>query len=70
VINQVLRLTKDEFVEKTVRIIDSAPGSPFDDGLHTISRAGNYTLIDGKRYRINRFFFMSQLREKLNKSKQ
>jgi hypothetical protein len=70
VINQVLRLTKDEFVEKTVRIIDSVPGSPFDDGLHTISRAGNYTLIDGKRYRINRFFFMSQLREKLNKSKQ
>ncbi len=67
VINQVLTLTKDEFKEKVVRIIDSVPGSPFDDGLHTISSVGNYTLIDGKRYRINRFFFMSQLREKLNK---
>ncbi|MEI7499923.1 MAG: hypothetical protein WCK84_05685 [Bacteroidota bacterium] len=67
VINKVLRLTTDEFVEQTIRVIDSVPGSPFDKGLHTMSQVGNYTLIDGKRYRINRFFFMSQLREKLNK---
>ena len=67
VINQVLRLTPDEFDERIVRIIDAAHGSPFSKGFHTISQVGKYTLIDGKRYRINRFFFMSQLRDKLNK---
>ena len=67
VINQVMRLTPDEFEESIVRVIDSVPGSPFNKGLHTISQVGKYTLIDGKRYRINRFFFLSQLRDKVNK---
>ncbi len=67
VINEILHLTTDDFVEKTVRVINSVPGSPFDGGLHTMSKVGNYTLIDGKRYRINRYFLMSQLREKLDK---
>ncbi len=67
VINQVIRLTKDEFDEKIVNVIDAVQGSPFNKGLHTISQVGDYTLIDGKRYRINRFFFMSQIREKLDK---
>jgi len=67
VINQVVRLTTEEFDEKIIRAVDAVTGSPFNKGLHTISQVGDYTLIDGKRYRINRFFFMSQIRDKLNK---
>jgi hypothetical protein len=67
VINQVIRLTTHEFDEKIVNVVDAVTGSPFNKGLHTISQVGDYTLIDGKRYRINRFFFMSQIRDKLNK---
>ncbi len=67
VINKVLKLTPDDFREITVRVIDPVPGTPFNKGLHTLSKAGNYTLIDGKRYRINRFFFLSQMTDKLNK---
>jgi hypothetical protein len=63
----VIRLTTDEFYEQTVRIIDSVSGSKFDKGLHTMSQVGDYTLIDGKRYRFNRFFFMNQIRNKLYK---
>ena len=67
VINQVLQLTPDEFAEQPVSFIDPVRGSLFDKGLHTLSRVGNDTLIDGKRYRINRFLFMSQIRRKLGK---
>jgi hypothetical protein len=49
VINRVERLSSTEFEEWPFRRIDPAPGSPFGQGLHTISAAGSVTLIDGKR---------------------
>ncbi len=67
VINKIVRLTPDEFSEEIVNRIAPVKGTPFDKGLHTISGVGPYTLIDGKKYRINRFFFMSQMSEKLKK---
>ena len=66
-INKIVRLTPDEFSEEIVNRIAPVKGTPFDKGLHTISGVGPYTLIDGKKYRINRFFFMSQMSEKLKK---
>jgi hypothetical protein len=64
-INRVTTLTTDDFAEETVRFIEPVKGSLYNKGLHTISKVGNYTLIDGKRYRINLRFFFHQLRNKL-----
>jgi hypothetical protein len=66
-VNKILRLTPDEFLEETVWFIEPAVGSKFSSGLHTLSGVGDYTLIDGKRYRFNHYFFMHQLRLKLGR---
>lgn len=51
VINRVLRLTPDEFREEVaVRI--PPPRGTYNDGIHTLSAAGPYTLIDAKRMRL------------------
>jgi hypothetical protein len=67
VINKVNRLTPSEFEEEPITMVNPLGNSPFPNGLHTISQVGTYTLIDGKRYRLNRFFFKNQLRAKLRK---
>ena len=48
-INRVDVLEPDRFVEMRVTSVD--PIEPFPDGLHTLSRAGGGTLIDGNRVR-------------------
>ena len=52
-VNRVLKLTPDEFLEETVGYIEPPAGSIYRKGIHTISKAGGYTLIDGKRYVIS-----------------
>jgi hypothetical protein len=47
VLNEVQVLTPRAFVERSVGSIGPKPGSPYPDGLHTLSRAGTRTLIDG-----------------------
>ncbi len=47
-INRVEVLTPRRFVERTVASVEPAPGSAYPNGVHTISRVGNRTLIDGK----------------------
>jgi hypothetical protein len=47
VINRVDVLTPAAFAERPVRAVGPRPGSPYPDGLHTISAAGDRTLIDG-----------------------
>ena len=49
-INRITRLTPTEFSEKTVKIIDPIPKTPFRHGVHTLSKVGDLTLIDGKRH--------------------
>lgn len=49
-LNRVLRLTPREFTEEFVRYIEPPKDSPFPAGLHTISSAGIFTLIDGHRF--------------------
>lgn len=51
VINRVLRLTPTEFAEEPAAIVEPFPDSPFPEGIHTISRVGDVTLIDSKRHR-------------------
>lgn len=49
VFNRVDCLTPDHFEETPVREIKPLPDWPFPDGLHTISAAGPWTVIDAKK---------------------
>jgi hypothetical protein len=49
VVNVVDILTPDDFAERSVGIVGPWPGSPYPDGLHTLSSVGGRTLIDGMR---------------------
>lgn len=60
-VNRVIRLDPGQFAEEVVRHIDPVAGSPFSRGLHTISGAGPFTLVDGKRYRFDRHQFFHRL---------
>lgn len=49
IINQIKKLTEDEFEEVAVSEIRPVAGSRYEYGLHTISSADDYTVIDGAR---------------------
>ena len=49
VINRVDVLTPTAFSEQQVGAIEPPPGTPYRDGLHTLSAAGSRTLVDGNR---------------------
>jgi hypothetical protein len=49
VVNRVDTLTPRAFEETTVAAFAPPPGSPQPDGFHTMSAAGRFTLVDGKR---------------------
>lgn len=66
-INRILRMNVNDFAEETVNFINPAAGSRYDKGLHTISAVGNFTLIDGKRYKLDHLFFWHQLQKKLTR---
>ena len=50
-LNRVTELTPERFSEETVRWIEPRADGPRPHGLHTISSAGDITVIDGKRER-------------------
>jgi hypothetical protein len=49
VLNEIVRLTPTEFDEHVVTTVAPDASGPYPDGLHTISTAGDWTVIDGKR---------------------
>jgi hypothetical protein len=51
VLNRILKLTPSEFQEEAVSTVEPSRQGPYPDGLHTVSAAGEITLIDGKRFR-------------------
>jgi hypothetical protein len=53
-INRVLELSPRAFVEETRAYVEPDPASEFRHGLHTLSFAGEYCVIDGKRWRRKR----------------
>ncbi|MEI6682897.1 MAG: hypothetical protein WCO44_09735 [Bacteroidota bacterium] len=65
VINKIVVLTAGQFLEEQVNVVEPVPDTAWNKGLHTLSAVGTFTVLDGKRYRFNRHFFISQLRSKL-----
>ncbi len=66
-LNRVLSLTPDEFREETISKIEPFADSPYPNGVHTISPAGDFTLVDGKRFITNRRAFVQAIRKNLGK---
>lgn len=53
VVNQVDTLTPYEFYEYEVAILEPSGHGNYTNGIHTLTNAGDITLIDGKRSRID-----------------
>jgi len=66
VVNRVLKLSPTEFKEEEVVVINPYSDGPYQFGLHTISRTGNLTLIDGRR----RVFIAKNIWVMINRLKQ
>ena len=49
VLNKIKMLSPKEFEEELVQIIEPYLDSPYPDGIHTLSKVGEQTLVDGKR---------------------
>jgi hypothetical protein len=58
---RVKRLTPYEFDEEPVAAVEPDPSGPYPDGLHTLSAAGELTLVDGVR----RVFIPTAFRRRL-----
>jgi len=51
-INQIRVLSTSEFEEETIAYLEPDPHSEYPDALHTLSFAGEYAVVDGKRSRL------------------
>jgi hypothetical protein len=51
-LNRVRQLSPTEFAETTARYLAPERGSPYPHGLHTLSLADGWLLVDGMRKRI------------------
>ncbi len=67
-LNRVLRLTATDFAEEVVAVITPERGGPFPDGLHSLSAAGEFTVVDGKRRRFVPQVFRQELGAKLRRA--
>jgi hypothetical protein len=67
VLNKILTLNPDEFSEEEVGIIEPAKRSKYKLGLHTLSGTGNFTLIDGKRFKFDGDNFKFMINKKFGK---
>jgi hypothetical protein len=67
VIHRVVRLTPEEFAEAPVARLDPNPAWPWHDGVHTLSAAGDFTLLDAKRITFLPAEFRRVLRRKLRR---
>lgn len=65
VVNEISTLTPDDFTERPVGLVQPWPGSPYPDGLHTLSSVGRRTLIDGNRRHLVRGALRSNLASKV-----
>lgn len=64
VLNRIIKLTPTEFAEEIASIIEPSRVSEYNCGLHTLSGTGNFTIVDGKKFRFNRNHFLHKLHEK------
>ncbi|WP_053361534.1 hypothetical protein [Bacillus sp. FJAT-27251] len=49
-LNKIKKLTPSEFEEETIKYIEPNKDSLYPDGVHTITSAGDVTVLDGKRF--------------------
>lgn len=49
-VNRIVALSPTQFREETVAVLNPDPNGPRAHGLHTLSGAGDFTLVDGKRH--------------------
>ncbi len=64
VLNRIIKLTPTEFSEEITGFVEPYEVSEYNYGLHTLSGTGNFSIIDGKKFRFNRHHFLHKLREK------
>lgn len=64
VLNRIVKLTPTEFAEEITGFVEPYEVSEYNCGLHTLSGTGNFTIVDGKKFRFNRHHFLHKLHEK------
>ena len=65
VFNRIVKLTIDEFEEESIGTLSPDSSSTYPAGLHTISGAGNVTVVDGARWTFSPFEMARALARKL-----
>lgn len=66
-INKIVKLSLDEFEEVIIKTIEPIKDVPYPSGIHTLSSAGEYTLIDARRSHFVWANFTFQLNRKIKK---
>ena len=62
VLNRITRLTPTEFQEEPAAVVEPYSEGPYPDGIHTLSAAGDYTLVDGYRLTFIKSAFRNAVR--------
>lgn len=64
-VKRVVTLTAEHYEEEMVRFLEPERGGPFPYGLHTLTGAGDVTLVDGKRWVWNTAATVRAIRRRL-----
>lgn len=67
IINEIIRLSTIDFKESFYKELLPHEKSIYKDGLHTLSNAGEYCLVDGKRWIFSFPNFLFQFKRKISK---
>lgn len=67
VLNKVVCLTPNKFEEEQAAVVELNQKEIFSQGIHTLSAAGEMTLVDGKRSIFNKYAFKDSLLQYLRK---
>lgn len=65
-LNCITKLTPTEFEEKVITIVEPPPG-PYRAGIHTLSAAGEFTLLDAKSFDLDLPMIPRRLKHKLSR---
>ena len=68
VVNRVETLSAETYAERPATTVGPPPKSEYPDGLHTLSAAGESTLIDGNSIHFIAAVMRGELRERLSRS--
>lgn len=68
ILNVVEELSPTDFRERPVAVLAPYKNSPYREGFHTLSAAGDFTLIDGKRFRFLLSGFLTNIIKALRRS--